>query len=355
MSADSQNWDRDWTVGLRLWVERGGQALLGQGRTDLLEGIDRWQSISAAARHLGMSYRRAWLLVQAVNEAAGEALVSTGRGGTRGGGASLTPRGRVAVDHFRELQQHLRREAASHVRRSLPTSATLPLHIAAAVSFEEVLAQLLADYALIRPATQLRAVFGASDELAEHLLAGAPGDLVLFADDVPLQQLTAAGLTLPDSRCLLCGNGLAAVAAASSTVRVRYATDLARTQVGRVAIANVKSPLGRLSHAFLTNAGLIEVLRPRLVTVDNSRAVSTAVRAGQADVGLVYASDALAASGCRPLFRVRSTLASVQCPAAVLRNSHDVDESQRFLTFLKSPPARRRFRSCGFLPTRRAK
>ena len=72
------SWGSDWTVGFRVWVERAGRAILGKGRLELLEAIDRWHSISAAARQIGMSYRRAWLLVQSVNEAAGEAA---GRGG----------------------------------------------------------------------------------------------------------------------------------------------------------------------------------------------------------------------------------------------------------------------------------
>jgi Bacterial regulatory helix-turn-helix protein, lysR family len=63
------SWGHGWSIGLRVWVERGGQAILGQGRLELLEGIDRWHSISAAARHMGMSYRRAWEQVQSINTA----------------------------------------------------------------------------------------------------------------------------------------------------------------------------------------------------------------------------------------------------------------------------------------------
>ena len=71
--TDSQHvFSSDWTVGLRVWVERAGQAILGKGRLELLESIERWQSISEAARQMRMSYRHAWLLVQSVNEAAGE-------------------------------------------------------------------------------------------------------------------------------------------------------------------------------------------------------------------------------------------------------------------------------------------
>src|SRR6516165_3458846 len=72
--ASQKRWPRDWTVGVRIWVERDGQAVLGHGRLELLEEIERSRSISAAARRMRMSYRRAWLLVRDINSAAGEPL-----------------------------------------------------------------------------------------------------------------------------------------------------------------------------------------------------------------------------------------------------------------------------------------
>src|SRR6516162_11819291 len=110
-------WGEDWSVGVRLWLERRGHAILGKGRLELLEGIDRWRSISGAARQMGMSYRRAWLLVQSINEAAGEPLVEAATGGTHGGGARLTPRGQIAVAVFRALQEQVHQTASSLLPR----------------------------------------------------------------------------------------------------------------------------------------------------------------------------------------------------------------------------------------------
>src|SRR5437763_10963501 len=112
MTLPAASWSSDWTVGVRVWVENAGRALLGKGRVELLEGIERWRSISAAARQMGMSYRRAWLLVQSINQAAGEPLVEAVTGGSQGGGAALTPRGRVAVSVFRDLQRQVHQTAA---------------------------------------------------------------------------------------------------------------------------------------------------------------------------------------------------------------------------------------------------
>src|SRR5262245_23341164 len=100
--------DAGWALGVRVWLEHAGRAVLGPGRLELLEAVERCHSISAAARHVGMSYRRAWVLVERLNAAAGEPLVETRTGGRHGGGARLTPRGAFAVTLFRNLQGQLR-------------------------------------------------------------------------------------------------------------------------------------------------------------------------------------------------------------------------------------------------------
>ena len=108
MATDDLLWMGDWAVGVRVWVERGA-AVLGGGRLELLEEIDRCHSISAAARRIGMSYRHAWVMVQEVNRAAGELMIEAATGGRNGGGAArLTPHGRQAVAAFRDLQEQLR-------------------------------------------------------------------------------------------------------------------------------------------------------------------------------------------------------------------------------------------------------
>jgi len=131
MATDNGTWGSDWAVGLHVWTERDGQALLGPGRVELLEGIDRWHSISEAARRMGMSYRHAWLLVQGANEAAGEPLVVTATGGPRGGGARLTEPGRRAVTVYRELQARLRLTAEGLWPRLARDSDADAVHVAA--------------------------------------------------------------------------------------------------------------------------------------------------------------------------------------------------------------------------------
>src|SRR3954463_10592182 len=90
--------------GLTLRILGGGSPAMGPGKAALLEGIDKTGSISAAARSRDMPYRRAWQLVQAINESFSEPLVVKETGGRAGGGASLTPFGRKVVERYRKLE-----------------------------------------------------------------------------------------------------------------------------------------------------------------------------------------------------------------------------------------------------------
>lgn len=80
----------------------------GPGKADLLLAIQTTGSISAAGKHLGMSYRRAWLLVDAMNRCFQQPLVETATGGTQGGGTRLTPLGVDVLARYQQLQQEIR-------------------------------------------------------------------------------------------------------------------------------------------------------------------------------------------------------------------------------------------------------
>jgi molybdenum ABC transporter molybdate-binding protein len=350
MSTEDRRWNDDWVVGLRLWAERHGQPLLGPGRVELLESIDRWLSISEAARRMGMSYRHAWLLVQSANAAAAEPLVAAATGGRHGGGAYLTEPGRRAVAAYRELQTRLQQAAECYKSCSPRDWDADAVHVAAPVSLQEVLGELLADYAVRTPAVRVRAVFGASDELADHLLAGARADLFLTADPGQLDRLAAGRLLGPDEPIVLAGNTLAVIGPADCPVSVRKPADLQAPTIQRIALAAARCPLGGYSRAYLASCRLLDALSSRILEVDNSQAVLAAVRAGRADAGLAYGSDAARAAGCRMLFRVRRLPAPIRYAAAILAGSRRREQARALLDFLTSRAASVRLRHYGFLP-----
>ena len=99
---------RNRTTGARLRIVLEPEIALGPGKADLLEEIEQTGSIAAAGRAMGMSYKRAWSLVQALNDGGGAPLVETSRGGTGQGGAVLTGLGREVVSRYRHMQQATR-------------------------------------------------------------------------------------------------------------------------------------------------------------------------------------------------------------------------------------------------------
>ena len=108
---------RRWEARPRWRLTRGKEIALGPGKADLLGAIVRSGSISAAARALGMSYRRAWLLVETMNRCFASPLVVTTR--WRGRGASLSDLGREVLALYREMERDSRRASREPLRRLL--------------------------------------------------------------------------------------------------------------------------------------------------------------------------------------------------------------------------------------------
>ena len=91
----------------RLWIKIyfGNRGQIGPGKIRLLQSIAKQRSITAAARAMGMSYRRAWLLVDQMNKTFGQPVVQTHTGGNARGGAQLTPLGEEIVARYLELSE----------------------------------------------------------------------------------------------------------------------------------------------------------------------------------------------------------------------------------------------------------
>ncbi|MBA7699144.1 hypothetical protein ES703_107830 [subsurface metagenome] len=87
----------------RIWMERDGELYMGWGRAMLLERIDEYGSIAAAARSMKLGYRNAWLWVESANRLAPSPLVEKNTGGAGGGYARLTDEGRKAVKEYKAL------------------------------------------------------------------------------------------------------------------------------------------------------------------------------------------------------------------------------------------------------------
>lgn len=91
----------------RLRLDLAPGVSFGPGKAELLRGIAETGSISAAGRRIGMSYKRAWQLVDSLNRDFAAPLVSASRGGAHGGGAALTPLGAEVLAMYQSLQSQV--------------------------------------------------------------------------------------------------------------------------------------------------------------------------------------------------------------------------------------------------------
>jgi len=101
------------SLSLRINLDPAGR--IGPGKIELLEQIAAFGSISAAARNMEMSYKRAWDLVEEMNRLFGKPVVSAQTGGRRGGGAQLTEVGLAIVSRFRAIERAAQTVAARHI------------------------------------------------------------------------------------------------------------------------------------------------------------------------------------------------------------------------------------------------
>lgn len=105
------------SASFRLRVAAGDRVAIGPGKIALLEAIARTGSLTAAAKALEMSYRRAWLLLDEVNQSLFEPAVASSKGGAHGGGSALTGTGRELIALYRRIEQTAQRECAGDLRR----------------------------------------------------------------------------------------------------------------------------------------------------------------------------------------------------------------------------------------------
>ena len=98
----------------KIWIEVEGEPVFGSGRRLLLEAINAHGSINRAAKEVGISYRKAWSHITAMEERLGVKLVTRQTGGKNGGGAVLTDNARMFLAKFEALEFRLRKVADRH-------------------------------------------------------------------------------------------------------------------------------------------------------------------------------------------------------------------------------------------------
>ncbi len=110
----------EFRVRSKIWLEFRGRPFLGEGRFRLLAAVERSGSINAAAKDLGISYRKAWAQLKTMEEHSPFLLVERRTGGKGGGETRLTPAAVELLDHFKQLRQQVNTAADRCFEESFP-------------------------------------------------------------------------------------------------------------------------------------------------------------------------------------------------------------------------------------------
>jgi molybdate transport system substrate-binding protein len=223
------------------------------------------------------------------------------------------------------------------------------LTVSAAASLENVLSPIADAYKRQHPRTKIEFNFGGSGVLARQIEDGAPVDIFVSASPEPMDRLAARGLLLDATRRdLLRGQVVLIVPRASAGTDSFQA--LAEPHVKFIALGDPSSvPAGVYGKQVLTALGLWSRVKPKLVLGKDVRQVLGYVETGNADAGVVYATDARESSAVRvAAIAPESTHAPVVYPVAVLSGSRKQAAARDFVTYLSGPEARALFVSQGF-------
>lgn len=235
--------------------------------------------------------------------------------------------------------------SACHIAH--PTSLT----ISVAASLKDSIVEIEAAYKHDHPEMDFRNNLGSSGTLAQEIDQGAPVDVFFSAALKPMNDLAGKGLIVPGSQRNLLRNELVLIAPRDS--HLQNFQGLADHSVRLIALgdpANV--PAGQYGMETLTALHLEDQIKTKLVLAHDVRQVLTYVETGNADAGLVYATDAQASKRVRVVsIAPEATHEPVIYPAAVVKASRNEEAARKFIEYLNSPVARAVFVKHGFTIT----
>jgi molybdate transport system substrate-binding protein len=232
---------------------------------------------------------------------------------------------------------------------------TPPLTVFAAASLQDALRALEPAWRAAIPGNPpIRISFAASSALARQIEQGAPADLFMSADEPWMDYLAVRGLIVTATRVSPLGNALVLVAPANSPLRdvtLGRGTNLATLLgPGRLATGDpAHVPAGRYAQAALNWMGQWAAIAPRLARADNVRSALLLVERGEAPLGIVYATDALASQGVQVIGTFPGeSHPPVTYPFAVTRRAKANPQARAALDFLAGPAAVAQWQRFGF-------
>jgi molybdate transport system substrate-binding protein len=227
------------------------------------------------------------------------------------------------------------------------------MSVFAATSLREALAELAAGFER-EHGIALEVNIGASNALAQQILAAGTGDVFLSADSAQMDLVERAGSIMADTRAPLLSNQLVVVQPAplpAGVPAITSAEGLADPRIERLSLANPEAvPAGRYAKAWLEARGLWGSVEARIAPAIDVRAALAAVESGAAEAGIVYATDAAVSTRVAVALRVPLDEGPrIAYAVAALKASERPELARAFVEHLQGVAARAVFERHGFL------
>ena len=222
--------------------------------------------------------------------------------------------------------------------------------VSAAASLTDVLKEIATAYHA-RSKHTARFNFGPSSGLARQIEEGAPADIFFSADLPQIDNLDKKNLLEPGTRKNLLSNQLVIIMPADSTIAIGSPKDLLKPDVKNIALAEPSSvPAGVYSRKYLTDEGLWDQVKPKIVPVQDVRATLASVESGNVEAGFVYKTDAAISKKVKIAYEVPLDKGpKISYSVAIVKESKRKYAARDFMNYLQSPAAKNAFKKYGFV------
>lgn len=221
--------------------------------------------------------------------------------------------------------------------------------VSAAASLKDSLGEIKQAYQKVNPNVTVTYNLGASGTLLQQIASGAPADVFISAAQKQMNELQQKNLIVPETKRNLLTNSVVLIVPKNSTTVTSFKS-LTSPNVKRIAVGEPRSvPVGQYTEEIFKNLGILDQLKPKFTYSNTVRNVLAAVESGNADAGVVYATDAKISNQVKVVETAAANLHSpVVYPMAVLKNSKNVPAAKEYAQFLQSANARSIFTKYGF-------
>ena len=221
--------------------------------------------------------------------------------------------------------------------------------VSAAASLTDVLKEIATGYQSKSKHT-VKFNFGPSSGLARQIDEGAPADIFFSADLPQMDTLDKKGRLEPETRRNLLSNQLVIIVPADSKLAISSPKDLLKADIKRIALAEPSSvPVGVYSSKYMTDEGLWDQVKPKIVPVQDVRATLASVESGNVEAGFVYKTDAATSKKVKIVYEVPLDKGpKIIYPVAIIKGAKRMETARDFMNYLRSPGASAAFKKYGF-------